>query len=196
MTEAKPGHPAPREFVRTLPTWKKVLVGAAVLMLIAGVVLFFVGGADEPERAADAAAGAGGAKSLGIGASALDAGSGPVSVGVPATAEAETPWSQAFFGYGFSFFVGFGIGYAVRAFLKLSLLFAGIFALLLFALSYFTDTSGTPFIEVNWNVLDGAFNRFADKVKEQTGAFRSFITGSLPNAGLAGLGLFAGFKRN
>ena len=52
------------------------------------------------------------------------------------------------------------------------------------------------FVEVKWQALDDAFTQFGGLFRGQFEKFRTFITGSLPNAALAGLGLFTGFKKN
>jgi hypothetical protein len=54
----------------------------------------------------------------------------------------------------------------------------------------------TIFVEVKWQALDDAFTQFGGLFRGQFEKFRTFITGSLPNAALAGLGLFTGFKKN
>ena len=105
------------------------------------------------------------------------------------SAEGEVPWSEAIFKYGFSFFVGFAMGYAVRSFLKLALIFVGVLAICLFALDY------AGFVTVEWEAMDKAFSGLMERVKTQVSGFRSFITGSLPSAGLAATGLYAGFRK-
>ena len=172
---------APKTYMRTLPGWKKLLIVFAGLMVVVGFVALFT---EDPAQSG-----------------AVDGSTGEVlpSTLVPsgrpgdAPAGADQPepaWSEAFFGLGFSFFVGFAVGYAARAFLKLVLIFVGLFAVGLFLLSY------SGFVIIDWDAMDQTFSRFGEAVKGQFGAFRSFITGSLPSAGLAGLGLFAGFKKN
>jgi uncharacterized membrane protein (Fun14 family) len=167
---------APRTYLAMLPVWKKTMIAGAVMMLVAAVVTIFV--EDPVEKVTD----------LGGLPSTLDAGQDPKAI--ENGPEALTPWSEAFFKFGFSFFVGFSVGYATRAFLKLVLFLIGGLAICLFLLSYF------EFVEVKWQALDDAFTQFGGLFRGQFEKFRTFITGSLPNAALAGLGLFTGFKKN
>lgn len=160
---------APGNYFSTLPTWKKLLIGGAVLMLIAaGVIMFLEDPKPEPVGGTLSAQATGDTASPGLNAT----------------------WSEAFFKFGFSFFVGFAIGYASRAFLKFLFFLVGGMAIVLFALNYY------GFVTVEWEKMETAFNSLGSSIQGQIGEFRSFITGSLPNAGLAGLGLFAGFKKN
>ncbi len=95
---------APRTYLAMLPVWKKTMIAGAVMMLVAAVVTIFV--EDPVEKVTD----------LGGLPSTLDAGQDPKAI--ENGPEALTPWSEAFFKFGFSFFVGFSVGYATRAFLK------------------------------------------------------------------------------
>ena len=56
--------------------------------------------------------------------------------------------------------------------------------------------SAVDWVEVRWDGMASAWDGFAANVGTQFESIRAFITGSLPQATLAGLGLFAGFKRN
>lgn len=166
----------PLHYLATMPRWKIGLVAGAAGMLLLAVVAFLF---EDPTIVGTGGGGA---------SSALVAGQeAPQNAGDPA---APVPWSEAFFRYGFSFFVGFAVGYASRAFSKFLTFLVGGLAIFLFLLSHY------GFITVNWLAMDEAFQAFANTLSGQFTAFRSFITGSLPNAGLAGLGLFAGFKKN
>lgn len=184
---------APRTYVKTLPRWKKVFIIIGTVMLVVGVTMMFTESPPEivPESGGT---GTGGGESGGALTSNLIPGQpgekGPGGQDPSAGTAAEPAWSEAFFRFGFSFFIGFAVGYAFRAFLKLVMIFAGILAICLFLLSYY------GFVKVEWGAMDAAFNQFGGAIKGQMGAFKTFITGSLPNAGLAGLGLFTGFKKN
>ena len=98
-------------------------------------------------------------------------------------------WSFGFLKMGFSFFVGFSLGYALRVFMRVAVVFAGLFFALMFLLSY------AGIVEVHWEVMDSLFSRAMDNLGGQLTEARAFITGSLPSAGLAGLGLVAGYRR-
>ncbi|MEE2886193.1 MAG: FUN14 domain-containing protein [Planctomycetota bacterium] len=107
----------------------------------------------------------------------------------PADPAVPTPWSEAAFKYGFSCFVGFVCGFAVRSFLKMALVFCGVFCLALFALEY------AGFLTIEWDALDQEFSGILERIKTQAEGFRSFITGSVPNAGLALFGMYVGFRK-
>ncbi len=165
---------APRAYFASMPRWKTgLVVGALVVMATAAITMIF---GDPLPSGTDALP------------TTLVAGQDPTNPDA-ATVE-QTPWSEAFFQFGFSFFIGFALGYASRAFFKFVMFLIGGMALFLFCMSYY------GFVTVEWAAMDQAFSQFGTALKGQFGAFRTFITGSLPNAGLAGLGLFAGFKKN
>ncbi|MBI5850256.1 MAG: hypothetical protein HZB39_04345 [Planctomycetes bacterium] len=50
-------------------------------------------------------------------------------------------------------------------------------------------------VTVHWEAISSAFDRFVANVEREAGSFQTLVTGSLPQAGLAGLGLFAGLRR-
>ena len=112
--------------------------------------------------------------------------------GEPITPAAESgihSWSPLFMKGGLSFLIGFSIGYALRTFLKLSMLVTGVVALAVFGLSY------AGLVEVDWDTISGIFDKGVAKVREEAGQFKTFITGSLPSASIAAAGLVLGFRR-
>jgi uncharacterized membrane protein (Fun14 family) len=157
------------------PRWKKLaMTGAVALMLIGGIFMLLGVGT------ASAAGGSGGPSS-----SFVDTGGGK-----QAPTSAEPTWSTGLFRLGFSFFAGFCIGYAARAFLKVTALASGVALLLLFGLSYF------EFLTVNWDKMESSFDQVAKAISEETERFQTFITGSLPSIGMGAFGLFSGFKKS
>ena len=50
-------------------------------------------------------------------------------------------------------------------------------------------------IEVHWTIIDTQFVGWTQGLGAQFESISSFITGSLPRAGMAGLGLVAGLKK-
>ncbi|MHC5005597.1 MAG: FUN14 domain-containing protein, partial [Planctomycetota bacterium] len=98
-------------------------------------------------------------------------------------------WSPTIFKLGFSFFIGFCIGFAVRTFLKISVVAIGIIALAAFGLQY------AGIIDVNWDAVSGHYDSVLDWLKDQTSSFTGFVQGHLPSAGLAAFGLVAGFRK-
>lgn len=176
--------------------WKKILLGIAATFVIVGGGLRAFGGSPAPESSGSSDLGA---ASNGVPTSGL-VGSGGFQIpgvgesggagGEATTAQAEaSDWSPFFLKGGFSFFVAFCVGYAMRVWLKISFLLIGTFALGIFALSYFGA------MDVNWETLQGWYDTAAAKVSEEASDFKTFLTGSLPQAGLASLGLVTGFKR-
>lgn len=98
-------------------------------------------------------------------------------------------WSPFFLKGGFSFFAAFCVGYATRVWLKMMAFFLGTFLIGIFLLSY----AGA--IDPNWVKMEGWYDIIVARIESEAVDFKTFLTGSLPQAGLAGLGLVAGFKR-
>lgn len=157
---------------KSAPKWVKILLVVAGLLLVTGVVLKLI----EPTPAP-------GTMSAGS-ASLVDAQGQPI----PGSGQAEPDWAPGFLKMGFSFFVAFAVGYAARKFLKVALVVAGC----IFAVFFLGQYVGA--LEVKWQVMEGWWDGFTANAGKQFESMKTFITGSLPAAGLAGLGLFAGFK--
>jgi uncharacterized membrane protein (Fun14 family) len=113
----------------------------------------------------------------------------PVPAGEGTTADGLRDWSPTIFRLGFSFFVGFAIGYAVRTFVKVSVLAIGAMLLLLFGLQY------AGIIEVRWTVMEGHYDSIVAWLQGQTASFGDFITGYLPSTASAAFGLVVGFRK-
>jgi len=97
--------------------------------------------------------------------------------------------SPAIFTLGFSFMVAFAIGYAVRTFVKISLIAIGAFLLALFGLDY------AGVITINMTALEGHYDSFTAFLSREFESFRSFITGYLPSTASGAAGLVFGFRR-
>ena len=168
---------------RRLPLWKKVLFAVASLFVVIGLVLLAV----EPSGVGGDLSTSQSPGGMPEGATGFDA-----TIGGQTSDQApgESELGPVFLKLGFSFFVGFAVGYAFRAFLKLTLIFVGVLLIALFLLSY------AQWVTVNWDTMARTFEMFVDAVQADAQAFQSFVTGSLPQAGLASLGLVAGFKRS
>ena len=106
-----------------------------------------------------------------------------------ASSNALDDWSPVIFRLGFSFFVGFCIAYAVRTFLKISIIGIGILLLALFGLQY------ADVINVDWEKMGGHFDTFTGWLGAQTASFKDFVTGYLPSAASGTAGLVFGFKK-
>lgn len=166
-------------WLRTMPTWKKVAVAAALLTAIGGAVASFAAG--------DAPATAGGPGALtGLSSTLVDGSSG--QVGTP-TGAAE-PTAKGVFRLGFSFLAGFCIGSFLRATLKVAAIAFGFWLFLTFVLQHY------GILVVDWNAMTSLWDRFASAVEQEWGDFQRFITGSLPAAGLATTGFVIGLKRH
>lgn len=90
---------------------------------------------------------------------------------------------------GFSFFVGFSIGYAFRTFLKFVFFMSGAIFILLFLLQY------NGMIDINWAIFETAYDNLIAWISPHLGGLKNFITANLSSAAMAGLGLFLGFRR-
>jgi len=98
-------------------------------------------------------------------------------------------WQPAVFRLGFSFFVAFAIGFALRTFVKLTLLVAGVVLLCVFGLEY------AGVLSVNWEAMSGSWDGIAAWLERQTSSFYDFVVGKLPSGAAAAGGLFVGFRR-
>jgi len=168
------------------PAWVKALVLVSVLVMAGGAALGVAARVTGGERAG--ATGAAG--ELPAGGSGFDiTGRGDGAAAGDTGGSWMREWSPAIFRLGFSFFVGFAIAYALRTFVKLSLVVVGLFALLLFGLEY------AGLLEIRWGAIGDRYESLAAWASGQFESFRTFITGELPSAGAAVAGLALGFRR-
>ncbi|MEL6184643.1 MAG: hypothetical protein AAFU79_08480 [Myxococcota bacterium] len=100
-------------------------------------------------------------------------------------------WSPLLIKGGFSFAVAFALGFALRSFLRLALLVVGTIGLAIFALAYWGGVDLSPAMTKGAELWDG----FAGQVQAEASSFQAFMTGNLPSAASASLGLFSGFKK-
>ena len=120
-------------------------------------------------------------------AALVEGGTGPA--GEPSTESSASSWSPGLMRMGFSFFVGFSIGYLMRAFLRLALIGIGLWFLVNAGFAHL------GFLTVNWDVMEEVFAGFAARIGDDFDQFRTVVTGRLPQAGLGTVGLIAGFKK-
>lgn len=190
---------------RPMPRWKKVLLTAALFLTVVGLAvegfaLVRPGGSGDRQTADDASvrrtSTSSGSSNLTPGGATLVPGVGQErSPTVDPRSEASEPtgmerWSPALMTGGMSFLVGFSIGYALRAFLKVSAVVVGLVLLAIFGLSY------AGVVHVDWASIQSWFDTALASVKDQTAGFQTFVQGSLPSAGLAAAGLFTGVRKN
>lgn len=181
----RPGSPSVDQApTRRLRVWQMAALAASVALMVAGLAWHAV-----TTVSGDAAAPAvAGENPL---APALTENSPGIDGQPEATHEdaAASAWAPIVFRLGFSFFMGFVIATALRAFLRITLVACGLAGLLLFGLEY------GGFIEVQWTLLGDQFDGFGNWLAAQTRSFAAFVGGSLPSAGLLGLGFLIGFRR-
>lgn len=175
-----------QKFAR-MATWKKLLVVSAGVLVLAGCIFQVLAWMNPPPDFGPSGGGTGGSGGTGLGSSFVESSGGGSTGSTVKTGD--QAWSEGLFKLGFSFFAGFAIGSFVRGFLKLFLFFAGAALLLMFALDYFDVAS------IKWKRIDGWFDTAKDKILGETNSFREFISTRLPSGGMAGLGLFTGFKK-
>ena len=180
---AADGDPAREPF----PRWKLFLCLAAGVMVLLGAVLGLI---DGDSATAPMQARSGGEVPPGAAASLIgQSGSAEAGAAGVGTEESGNSWSPGLLKMGFSFFVGFAMGLLLRMFMRITFVVAGAVALVLVGLSY------VEFITVNWGAMETSFTGFVDRISGDFDHFRTVLTGSLPQAGLGGLGLLAGFKK-
>lgn len=174
---------------RRLSAWRKLLAAVALVIGVAGLMLqgiTYFSGAPANEGP--------GMSTQSLQPKTYLDGNGNI---LPANPTGEVPatgieigdWSALFMKLGFSFFVGFSIGYAVSAGLRLAIFTAGVIFLLLFGLQY------AGLVSVNWHGMESWYDALIAWLKPHIGSFREFIASNLPASGLAATGLFVGFKR-
>ncbi|HEB52921.1 MAG TPA: hypothetical protein ENI87_06675 [bacterium] len=170
------------DWLRDMPRWKKIALGASILAVAAGGVWTLAVGGQTPESA-----GAGSTAS-GLSASLIE--TQPGQNGGSSVSAAPEPASKGVFRLGFSFLAGFCIGAFLRAVLKLAAIAVGFWLVMTFLLSY------AGIVEVNWQAMDDLWNTFVGNIEREWGSFQSFMLGSLPATGLATTGLVVGLKRH
>jgi uncharacterized membrane protein (Fun14 family) len=99
-------------------------------------------------------------------------------------------WAPSLVRGGFSFFVAFCIGYALRTFAKISFLVLGAVFLTLASLSHF------GFIEVHWDRIETQFDSIVRTFRsDSNGGLGSFLQANLPSGVMGSLGVVAGLRR-
>ncbi|MDM8545548.1 FUN14 domain-containing protein [Candidatus Venteria ishoeyi] len=181
------------------PIWKKGLLVLALLLFIAGGALYLM----TPEKAQPDMPPPISAQSTGPGAFAphsfapdngidptqWQGGSIPGTTSKSSTQPELNDWSVFMMKLGFSFFIGFSMGYALAGFAKLTFFITGVLALVLFGLQY------VGLIQVNWSGMEGIYNDFIAWLQPQIGSFKDFVTSNLSSSGMAAAGLVVGFKK-
>ena len=202
MSEAEtPGGPRPPR--KPLPRWKKVLLGLAAVLFVAGAGIKLYGyatGRGRPEQTvasnpraggASLVEGAGGGSLVGTPGTVHGPGDEEAADGGEGEASTSQSLSPAFMKGGLGFLLGFCMGYALRTFFKISALFVGVGLLGYFGLVHF-HILPPP----DWTALEQRFDQLVESFKGQASAFQAFLASNLPSAGLGAAGLVTGFKKN
>lgn len=108
----------------------------------------------------------------------------------PPEPEVAPLWAPLLAKGGLSFFLAFCVGYALRTFIKGAMLVIGIVALAIFGLQKAGIVG-----EIDWEVARGYWDDLTAGIGRQFESLKTFVAGSLPSAGSAGLGLLVGFRR-
>ncbi len=90
---------------------------------------------------------------------------------------------------GFGMFMGFAIGFAIRAFVKLATVIIGFYFLTLTMLAYL------GWIEIHWSVIESQTNGLITNLGAQFESFKTFLTGSIPSGGASAVGLAMGLRK-
>lgn len=180
---------------------KTVALVLAALMMVAGAAIAFTVDRPDASPASSASSTASAPSSRGLlGNSFAESRSGP------ATPSGETPTGTAseatnadalglhdlspfMLKGGFGLFIGFAMGFAVRAFLRLAFVIIGFYCLLLTMMAYL------GWVEVHWNLMENQFTQFTSLLSSELQSFRSFLTGAIPALGLTAGGFFVGLRR-
>jgi uncharacterized membrane protein (Fun14 family) len=201
-TPPDPGQPErSRRRGRPIPLWQKALLAVSVLLMLGGGAAWAYATliAPKPKPAASVATpsptpGASGLTDTGV------SGFGPGFTLPGQTPDAPEPtpeasdrpidlYSPAVFRLGFSFFAGFAMAYALRQFVKVTLVVAGVILLGMFGLQY------AGLIDVNWSAIEGKYDSIAGFFRRETESFTKFVSGYLPSATSAAAGAFIGFRK-
>lgn len=183
----KPRAPRARKHLRP---WQKVLAVLSVVIALGGAGLMVYAGSTRAEPAPAGGVPDAGSPNLVRGF----APTGDVPSRSPGGGQAQTDRvidsaSGAVFRLGFGFFAGFAVGYAMRMFVRVTLVAAGIAILGLAGLQY------AGVIDVDWEKISGGFDTFGAWFTQQTRGLGGFITGYLPTFGAGLAGAVVGFRR-
>lgn len=173
----------------TFRPWKIALLGVAIASIVAGVLLAGgSGGASDANRASSGTTTGTSPDALKSGFRVSTDGDGKIGVTL-GDDERKGEWSPALLRGGLSFFVAFCLAFAFRSFMRIAVIFLGVWI----ASLYFLDHLG--WIEIYWSRIEAPFDDFTSKIGDQLSSAKAFLTGSLPSAGAAAAGLFTGFRR-
>ena len=182
--------PEPKAPRGPMPRWKKLVIGLAAVVCLAGVGLKVHGMSQRKAVRTPATAPGAPAGSQGLVANPGTSGGGGTATTVEEPPGAGEKASPFLMGGGFGFFAGLAVGTVLRIFYKIALIVMGIAVLGLGGLSY-SGVIGP----VNWKSINDTMNSGVTKVEEKAQGFGNSLLVGIPSAGLFGAGVVAGFKR-
>ena len=180
-----------------LPRWKIVLVSLALLMGVVGMALHPQSPSDTRETRTVGNLSAPGADPLSD-PPAFQSDPVPAFEMMEEPAEEPLPpdwerrledWSPLLTKLGFSFVVGFSIGYVLLIFLRTTAFLAGLVLLALFGLQYL------GVLYLNWQNIETSYQSVLSWVLPRAENFRDFITHNLSSSGMAAMGILTGLTR-
>ena len=200
---------------RRLPRWKIVLVSLALLMGVAGMVLHPQSPSDVQETRTVGNLSASGADPLSDPPAfrsdpvpafemmeepteeplppdwerRLKEETCPASTGCWRIGSLFEDWSPLLTRLGFSFVVGFSIGYVLLILLRTTAFLAGLVLLALFGLQYL----GVLYLD--WQNIETSYQSVLSWVLPRAENFRDFITHNLSSSGMAAMGILTGLTR-
>ncbi len=180
-----------------LPRWKIVLVSLALLMGVVGMALHPQSPPDIRETRTVGNLSVPGADPLSD-PPAFQSDPVPAFEMMEEPAEEPLPpdwerrledWSPLLTKLGFSFVVGFSIGYVLLIFLRTTAFLAGLVLLALFGLQYL------GVLYLNWQNIETSYQSVLSWVLPRAENFRDFITHNLSSSGMAAMGILTGLTR-
>lgn len=98
-------------------------------------------------------------------------------------------WTSLAARLGFSFVVGFSIGYVLLVLLRATAVLAGLVILVLFGLQY------VGVLQINWQNIEISYDSTLLRLLPRLENFRDFVTGNLSSSGMAVVGILTGLMR-
>lgn len=180
-----------------MPMWKIITLVISGIVAASGLGLMVYSGVTAPDPAPRTAPERSG--ELGPGTSGFLPGQpgvgDPQDPADPADPDpdAEDRWlddySPAIFRLGFAFFVGFALGYALKTFMKIVIIIAGVLLFTLLGLEHM------EWIVVNWDEVRGGYDSAAGWAQGQFSSFGDFVKGAVPSTAAAIGGLAVALKK-
>lgn len=182
----KPENHEPVDY--TVPTWQKYLLIIALVLSAIGLSLQAVAFFNDQNTVEHTTTGSD-MNAMSLESRSTEAASSTEGDTLNLLGVNMSDWSILLTKVGFSFFVGFCLGYVFRIFLKIIFIVCGVVFLLLFGLEY------ASVVKVDWTIINGYYDGFFVWLKPHASTFQEFVKSNLPSAGLATAGLLVGLKK-